>query len=208
MKIFLLLASLTILASCTLGTPASPVMEKNTMKMDKSMSGMKDSSMKMDEKMMSGTWTPEEMAKMQMTKSMSGMKDSSMKMDDKMMMTGSAMKQESMKMDDMKWDTMRPTGYAGYDEASVKWALASGQKVVLFFHAPWCPTCKSLDSAIRSDLISIPADTLIVKVDYDTSEMLKKKYGVTVQHTTVMIDKDMALISKKLGARSVAEVLN
>ena len=189
-KILISLASLTLLASCTLGTPASPVIQKDTM--------MKPDVMKMGEKMMSGAMTPTEMAKMEMTKSMSGMsdmKDNAMKMGEKMMsgamtpeamkameagkmmMSGSAMKPESMKMDDMKKDMMmKPTGYALYDEASVKSALASGQKVVLFFHAPWCPTCKALDSAIRSELTSIPADTLIVKVDYDTSEMLKKKY--------------------------------
>ncbi len=95
-----------------------------------------------------------------------------------------------------------------YDEAKVGEALASGQKVALFFHATWCPTCKALEKSINTEITSIPTDTLIVKVDYDTSTEMKKKYGVTSQHTTVLIDKDMNLISKKLGARNISEVLN
>ena len=94
-----------------------------------------------------------------------------------------------------------------YDEAKVKAALIDGQKVVLFFHAAWCPTCRSLDSAINSDLTSIPQDTLIMKVDYDTSDTMKRKYGVTIQHTTVLIDKNMEFVSKKLGARTISEIL-
>ena len=156
MKLFLVIASLTLLASCTLGSEKTPVIQD-----DKT---TKQESVKLDNKMMSGTANPDTQVKL--------------------------------------------TGYVDYTEGSVKTALAAGQKVVLFFHASWCPSCKSLNAAIMSELASIPADTLIVKVDYDSSDVLKQKYGVTSQHTTVLIDKDMRLISKKLGARSVSEVLN
>jgi thioredoxin 1 len=103
---------------------------------------------------------------------------------------------------------MKPTGYMDYDEMKVSDALASGQKVALFFHATWCPTCKALEKNINAEISTIPTDTLIVKVDYDTSTEMKKKYGVTTQHTTVLIDRDMNLLSKKLGARNIGEVLN
>ena len=102
----------------------------------------------------------------------------------------------------------KPTGYMNYDETKVSEALASGQKVALFFHATWCPSCKALDKTISAEISSIPTDTLIVKVDYDSSTEMKKKYGVTNQHTTVLIDRDMNLISKKLGAKSVSDILN
>ncbi len=129
-----------------------------------------------------------------------------------MMMSGSdtkmnpLKKEEKIKKEDSKM--MKVTGYMNYDEVTVKTALAEWQKVALFFHASWCPTCKALNTAIESDLSSIPTDTLIVMVDYDTSDVLKQKYGVTSQHTTVMIDKNMNLISKKLWAKSVSEILN
>jgi thioredoxin 1 len=131
------------------------------------------------------------------------MKEEAM-MKDMMMKTG-PMSGDMMK----KGDTMmKLTGYMNYDAAKVSEALAAGQKVALFFHASWCPSCRALDSAINSSLSTIPADALIVKVDYDTSTELRKKYGVTSQHTTVLIDKDMNLISKKLGVKTVAEIFN
>jgi thiol-disulfide isomerase/thioredoxin len=118
------------------------------------------------------------------------------------------MDQSGMDMKEKDAMMMKPTGYMSYDEAKVTEALASGQKVALFFHATWCPSCRALDRAINADISSIPSDALIVKVDYDSSTEMKKKYGVTNQHTTVLIDKDMNLISKKLGAKNVGEVLN
>ena len=102
---------------------------------------------------------------------------------------------------------MKLTGYMNYDETKVKTALASGQKVALFFAASWCPTCRALDATINGNLSLIPEDALIIKVDYDASGDLKKKYGVTVQHTTVRIDNNMNMISKKIGARSISEIL-
>lgn len=129
-------------------------------------------------------------------------------MKDTMMMSGEMMDQSGMDMKEKETIMMKPTGYVNYDEMKVSEALASGQKVALFFHATWCPTCKALEKNINSEISSIPTDTLIVKVDYDTSTEMKKKYGVTSQHTTVLIDKDMNLISKKLGARNINEVLN
>lgn len=87
-------------------------------------------------------------------------------------------------------------------------ALKSGKKVALFFSASWCPTCKALNANIESNLSAIPADSLIVKVDYDDSDELKRKYGVVSQHTTVILDASGNLVSKKLGARSIEEVFN
>ena len=120
--------------------------------------------------------------------------------DTQMIQSGSMMqKNESM----MK----KESGYRNYTPELVASALKSGQKVVIFFAASWCSTCKALDTAIRSDLDSIPADALIVKIDYDNSTTLKQKYGVVTQHTTVVLNADGSEKSKKLGARTVAEAL-
>ncbi len=184
MKTIFLLMTLMLLVSCTHTpvTPTSPVLKGEIQKED---------AMMKKNMLMSGAMMDKTMSGAMMDKTMSGMPDD-------------MIKKESMTESKM----MKPTGYASYDEMSVKNALTSGQKVALFFHAAWCPTCRALDKAINSDLASIPSDTLIVKVDYDTSVDMKKKYGVTSQHTTVLIDKDMALISKKIGAKTVGEVLN
>jgi thioredoxin 1 len=206
MKVLLLLSALTLLASCT--TPATPTVPTApapapAAPVEKM---MKEEPMKKDA-MMEKT----EMVKDEMVKAMTGemMKTDTMmekSMTGDTMMKDDMMKKESMMKEESKM--MKATGYMNYDEAKVKEALASGQKVALFFHASWCPSCKALDASINSSLSLIPQDALIVKVDYDTSTEMKKKYGVTSQHTTVLIDKDMNLVSKKTGARNVGEVLN
>jgi thioredoxin 1 len=83
----------------------------------------------------------------------------------------------------------------------------SGDKKVLFFHAPWCPTCQSIDKAITSNPNSIPAKTVIIKTDYDTETALKQTYGVTQQYTFVQFDNNGNLI-KKWSASTLADVLS
>ena len=80
-------------------------------------------------------------------------------------------------------------------------------KIVLFFHASWCPTCKALDADIRAHLDSIPSSLTILDVDYDTSAELKKKYGVTMQHTMVEVDAQGNLIKKWIGSPTLAALI-
>lgn len=70
-----------------------------------------------------------------------------------------------------------------------KLAMASEGKVVLFFKASWCPTCRALDANLKQNLQHIPADVTILEVDYDSATELKQRYGVTVQHTLVQVDE-------------------
>lgn len=93
------------------------------------------------------------------------------------------------------------------DLARYKADMAAFQKsgdVVLFFNASWCPTCqatvKSLDSA------GVPAGLTVVSVDFDNSAELRKKYGVTVQHTFVQVDLDGMELMKFTGTTSGAEI--
>ncbi|MDH5533894.1 MAG: thioredoxin family protein [Candidatus Pacebacteria bacterium] len=63
-----------------------------------------------------------------------------------------------------------------------------GKTKVLFFHASWCPVCKTADKDIKDNLANIPGDTIIIKTDYDKEGDLKKKYAITYQHTFVIVD--------------------
>ncbi|HEX5797646.1 MAG TPA: thioredoxin family protein [Candidatus Saccharimonadales bacterium] len=74
-------------------------------------------------------------------------------------------------------------------------ANAPGQKV-LFFHAPWCPQCRSIERTILENKNSIPKGVSIIKVDYDSNQALRQKYGVTIQTTFVKIDDSGNLIDK------------
>jgi hypothetical protein len=104
-------------------------------------------------------------------------------------------------------DKVSRTGtYEAYD--SSKLALASDGDVVLFFHAGWCPTCKVADKDINANLTSIPANTHILKTDYDTQTALKKKYGVTYQHTFVQVDAQGNQIKKWGGSNTLNSILS
>lgn len=70
-----------------------------------------------------------------------------------------------------------------YDQAAAK-------KRVLYFHATWCPICKVVDEELTEKADQIPSGTVVLKTDYDSETELKKKYGVTYQHTFVQVDAE------------------
>ncbi len=78
----------------------------------------------------------------------------------------------------------QPGTYITYTATSL--ADTSGKRV-LFFHAPWCPQCRSIEAGIKQG--PIPDDLTIIKVDYDSNQSLRQKYGVTLQTTFVTIDE-------------------
>lgn len=80
-------------------------------------------------------------------------------------------------------------------------------RVVLFFNATWCPTCRALDNSIKVSTKQIPGDVTILSVDYDTYKDLKKKYGVTYQHTLVQVDADGNMIKKWSGSSTLASLI-
>jgi thioredoxin 1 len=104
-------------------------------------------------------------------------------------------------------DTMMKAGsYESYSPE--KLARAEAGNVVLFFHASWCPSCRGLDSDIQKNTGSIPETVSILKVDYDKETGLRKKYGVTYQHTLVQVDKDGNLIKKWSGSPKLSSLVS
>lgn len=86
--------------------------------------------------------------------------------------------------------------YLDYSPSLATSEQEAGRKVVLFFHAPWCPYCRAADIAFKSRLDEIPAEVIILKTDYDSHAELKRKYGITYQHTFVQIDDQGYPLSK------------
>ena len=95
--------------------------------------------------------------------------------------------------------------YAAYSEE--KLALAESGDVLLFFHAEWCPICRSIEREITADPSAIPIGVHILKVDYDTAIALRQRYGVTVQHTFVQVDHMGSFVQKFSDAMTLAAVL-
>lgn len=81
--------------------------------------------------------------------------------------------------------------YVDYSDSII--ATTAGTKI-LFFHAPWCPQCRALDASIKGS--QIPNGVTIIKVDYDTNQQLRQKYGVTIQTTLVKVDDNGESVEK------------
>lgn len=123
-------------------------------------------------------------------------------------MKKAAAKKEAMKKDAMKKDAakmgMMKGSYSDY--AASKLSNAEHGTVILFFNASWCPTCVVANKNFKG---STPPDSLtLLKVDYDDSTELKRKYGVTYQHTFVQVDKNGKLIKKWSGSNTYDELLS
>lgn len=75
---------------------------------------------------------------------------------------------------------------------------------VLFFYAAWCPDCQKTDKSIQQT--GVPEDINIVKVDFDNANDLRKKYGVTQQHTFVQIGPGGEQIKKWTGTFTADDI--
>lgn len=97
--------------------------------------------------------------------------------------------------------------YVSYEDYQSVPGMYNDGKIVYFFNADWCPTCKALDNDIIENGKSIPAGVSIVSVDYDEYTDLKRQYGVTYQHTLVQVDADGNQIKKWNGGNTLDSVL-
>ncbi|NCU41305.1 MAG: thioredoxin [Candidatus Moranbacteria bacterium] len=96
--------------------------------------------------------------------------------------------------------------YEAYSPEKI--ALAENGDVIIFFHASWCPSCRALNVDIEKNVDAIPAGVIILKTDYDKETELKKKYGVTTQHTLVQVEKNGNLIKKWSGGSKLENLLS
>lgn len=119
------------------------------------------------------------------------------KAEDAMMKKDEAMEGDSMMKKEESAMMEKSGTYTTYSSESL--AMAQKGKTVLFFHASWCPTCRTTDAEITKNAATIPAGATILKVDYDKEVALKQKYGVTTQHTFVEIDANGMLVEKWSG---------
>lgn len=91
--------------------------------------------------------------------------------------------------------------WADYDADRTAYADSD---VVLFFHAPWCPSCRATEASIDAD--GVPDGLTLVKVDFDSATELRQKYGVTYQHTYVHVDPDGTALKKWTGSETGADI--
>ena len=121
------------------------------------------------------------------------MSDDSMEKDDAMMASD----------DEMGMMLIDPfPNFHGLEEARM---MADEKPTVLFFYATWCPNCQAAKQELQARADELEGINLLI-VDYDNSDELQKKYGVTYQHTFVQIDDEAMAVTKWNGG-SVDDIL-
>lgn len=79
-------------------------------------------------------------------------------------------------------------------------AIADGKLVVLYFYASWCPICKAEFPKMESAVNKLPNEVMAFQVNYRDDntdrdeEALAKKFGITYQHTKVILKGDKQLL--------------
>lgn len=97
-------------------------------------------------------------------------------------------------------------GYKIYNKSDFE--STTGKKRVLFFYANWCETCRPADADFKANESSFPEDLVLFRVNYndpDTDQEekdLARKYGITYQHTFVLVDGEGNVIKKWNGGQT------
>jgi thiol-disulfide isomerase/thioredoxin len=88
-----------------------------------------------------------------------------------------------------------------YDE------LLGKESFVLSFHANWCSVCEGIKEDVLANLSDFPKGTKILEANFDTETELKAKYGIAVQSTLVIVDKEGNHV-ETLAAPNNKEIIN
>jgi thiol-disulfide isomerase/thioredoxin len=151
----------------------------------------------------SGPTESDENVMMENSEGMVKEEDAMMKKDEGMVKEEDAMmkKDEGMVKDEdammkKEEDAMTKGAYLAYSDG----VIGNGKTSVLFFHAAWCPACRQGDKDLAGIYGAGTAGINTYKVDYDTATALKSKYGVTSQHTFVLIDGTGKALKTMVGA--------
>ena len=96
-----------------------------------------------------------------------------------------------------------------YSAQALADAEKAGQPVALHFHADWCPTCRAQDKTLESMKSEKGLDLTILQVNYDTEKDLKKRYGVKMQSTMVVLKgaKEVARLAGDTSADAIRGAL-
>jgi len=79
--------------------------------------------------------------------------------------------------------------------------------VVYFFAATWCPDCQATYQDLKANYSMLPKNFKVVFVNYDKAVGFKTKYGITAQHTFLMVGPNGEKKKVWNGGNTVAELI-
>jgi thiol-disulfide isomerase/thioredoxin len=136
--------------------------------------------------------------------------DSSMKKTDTMMVSDADKKMAADPMDASAYN-LKGLGKQVSAWTTIADAMANAKKkdltVVYFFAATWCPDCQATYQDLKANFAMLHMNFKLVFVNYDKSAELKKKYGITVQHTFLMVGPNGEKKKVWNGGNTVAELI-
>lgn len=91
------------------------------------------------------------------------------------------------------------SNYLNYTANAQAESQKRGETLLFFAATTWCQTCSALEEEIIARASEIPADLTILKVDYDNDRATNRQYGVTSQHTLVLLDQSGQEIGRWVG---------
>ena len=101
-----------------------------------------------------------------------------------------------------------------FDQATYEAALKAGKLVFLDFYANWCPICKAEAPEITAAFNELNEENVVgFQVNYNDGQTdanekaLAKKFGITYQHTKILITADEKVVSRTLVAQTKQEAL-
>lgn len=98
--------------------------------------------------------------------------------------------------------------FVPYSDAKFKAELMSGKKLMLQFHAAWCPVCKKQKNSLMEALKTETYKGIVVMVaDYDKEEALIRAYKIP-QQSTVLLFQNKNEIGREIGVTDSEEIKN
>ena len=107
-------------------------------------------------------------------------------------------------MDQSKTESL----YSEYSDAKFQAARNAAKIIFLEFASETCPVCQAQDPQIKMAFAELNNPMIVgFKVNYDTEETMNQQYGVTYQHTHVILDENGNVLKKVSDPLSKNEIL-
>jgi len=130
--------------------------------------------------------------------------DNNAVMEEEMSMKDKGSSEEGVAMEEEKKEVSHDNHVHGeyIDYSPEKVAELGNKRGLLFFHASWCPSCRTADADIKKNLENIPEDLVIMNIDFDEyGDWGRENYMVRGQHSFVQIDGDGNMITSWSGGK-------
>lgn len=89
--------------------------------------------------------------------------------------------------------------YIDYSAEALSTVQEEERRALVFYHAQWCPTCRSADKELIRDIDKLPEGLTVLKANYDTERALRSEHGVVRQHTFVLLAEDGSVETRWVG---------